>query len=241
MQEQEHPPRSGERPEQAGGQREFMRYAFYKVTPEWRRLEASERCESKREFASVVALVSEAVSTRPFSLAGIRGDVDFMLWMRSPSLDDLKRAGERLNATHLGRFSSLPYSYLAITRPSPYLSSPRERPKEAQFEKARYLFVYPFVKTRAWYALPQHWRKAMMLEHIGIGAKYPSVRINTGYSYGLDDQEHMVSFETESPSDFVDLVMALRESQQSSYTLRDTPVFTCVSAEMPAILDSIAG
>jgi chlorite dismutase len=55
------------------------------------------------------------------------------------------------------------------------------------------------------------------------------VKINTSYSFGLDDQEFMVSFETDSPSDFLDLVMALRGTEASSYTLSDTPIFTCVS------------
>ena len=36
----------------------------------------------------------------------------------------------------------------------------------------------------------------MMDEHITIGHKYPSVKLNTTYSFGLDDQEFVVAFET---------------------------------------------
>jgi len=43
----------------------------------------------------------------------------------------------------------------------------------------------------------------------------------------LDDQEFVVAFETDNPADFLDLVQELRETKASSYTLRDTPMFTC--------------
>jgi chlorite dismutase len=232
---------SAERGPQAKGPRSILRYAFYKVSPEWKRLPDEERARSKAEFAAAVREVSEAVHLRTFSLTGIRGDVDFMLWMLAERLEDLQEVGARLNATHLGRWSSVPHSYLAMTRMSPYLERRGKRPKEAQFESAKYLFVYPFVKNREWYAKPMQWRQAMMREHIAIASKYPHIKINTGYSYGLDDQEHVVAFESDSASDFLDLVMDLRESQQSAYTVRDTPTFTCVTADIAKALDAIAG
>ena len=104
---------------------------------------------------------------------------------------------------------------------------------------ARYLFVYPFVKTREWYALPMDRRQEMMSEHIRIGHKYPRVRLNTTYSFGLDDQEFVLAFESDYPRDFLDLVMELRESEASRYTLRDTPIFTCIKAPGGALLASL--
>src|SRR5207245_9486678 len=92
----------------------------------------------------------------------------------------------------------------------------------------RYLFVYPMVKKRIWYRLPYERRKAMMVEHFAIGHRYPQVKINTAYSFGLDDQEFVVAFECDEPAAFLDLVMELRESQASRYTERETPIFTCV-------------
>ena len=106
---------------------------------------------------------------------------------------------------------------------------------------ARYLFVYPFTKTRAWYALSKPERQTMMDEHVRVGRKYPSIRLNTTYSYGLDDQEFIVAFEGDNPGDFLDLVMELRESQASGYTLRDTPTFTCVQMSLWDMLDTLGG
>jgi chlorite dismutase len=106
---------------------------------------------------------------------------------------------------------------------------------------SRYLFVYPFVKTRDWYLLPQERRQELMNSHIAIGHKYPSVKINTTYSFGLDDQDFVVSFESDEPADFLDLVMELRETEASRYTVRDTPIFTCISMDMSKVLESIGG
>src|SRR5205085_1520068 len=78
--------------------------------------------------------------------------------------------------------------------------------------KKPYLFVYPFVKTRDWYLLPQSERQRIMNEHIAIGHKYPRVKINTTYSFGLDDQDFVVAFESESAAEFLDLVQDLRET-----------------------------
>jgi chlorite dismutase len=79
----------------------------------------------------------------------------------------------------------------------------------------------------------------IMDEHIKGGNKYPSVKLNTTYSFGLDDQDFVVAFETEEPKDFLDLVMELRETQSSLYTVRDTPIFTCVQMPMERILDQL--
>ena len=81
----------------------------------------------------------------------------------------------------------------------------------------------------------------MMEEHIRLGHQYPSVKINTTYSFGLDDQEFVVAFETDEPADFLDLVHELRGSESSSFTLRDTPIFTCIASSVRHALDALDG
>ena len=51
-----------------------------------------------------------------------------------------------------------------------------------------------------------------MNEHFTIGHRYPDVKISTSYSFGLDDQEFVLGFETDNPGTFLDLVMDLREA-----------------------------
>ena len=78
-----------------------------------------------------------------------------------------------------------------------------------------------------------------MDEHIFIGNKYPSVKLNTSYSFGIDDNEFVVAFETDYPSDFVDLVMDLRETQGSLYVKEDTPIFTCIAQSLEDAVNSL--
>jgi chlorite dismutase len=101
--------------------------------------------------------------------------------------------------------------------------------------------VYPMVKKRLWYRLPFEQRKAMMVEHFAIGHRYPQVKINTAYSFGLDDQEFVVAFESDDPAAFLDLVTELRESQASRYTERETPIFSCVRMPVAQALDVALG
>src|SRR6185437_8227752 len=136
------------------------------------------------------------------------------------------------------------YNYLAMTRRSMYVANHRHEGQEGTRTTLRpvdapYLVVYPFVKTRNWYALSFEERQKIMDSHIQAGHKYPNVKINTTYSFGLDDQEFVVAFETDSLSSFLDLVMELRETQASLYTVRDTPSFSCIRMDAREALDQI--
>ena len=80
-----------------------------------------------------------------------------------------------------------------------------------------------------------------MQEHIRVGREFPSVDLNTSYSFGLDDQEFVVAFETDEPSDFLDLVQRLRTTESSRFTSRDTPTFTCIAASVERALGALDG
>ena len=179
-------------------------------------------------------------------MVGMRPDADFLLWNISSDLDAFQQLATAVLSTELGKYLRLPYSYLAVTKRSIYVRNHQHAEQEGTRLRlhprgAKYFFVYPFVKTRPWYKLSQSTRQGMMNEHIAIGHKYPSVTLNTTYSFGMDDQEFVVAFETDEPRDFVDLVMELRESEASMYTLRDTPIFTCIAMPLPQVLETLGG
>ena len=222
--------------------RQFVKFGFYKIDPAWRRLQPEERAQGKQELCATVDAFGSRMLIHSYSLVGIRADADLLLWQISDQLEDFQELSTNIFSTVMGPYLSTPYSYLAMTRRSMYVS--KEESKDAsrliiQPTDAKYLFVYPFVKTRAWYQLSKAERQAMMDEHITTGRKYPSVKLNTTYSFVLDDQEFVVSFETDEPGDFLDLVMELREAETSVFTLRDTPIFTCVAMSLPEALDSL--
>lgn len=224
---------------------QFVRFLFLKVAREWRREAAHERDADKAELAAVVDRYAERMFVQPYTTVGTRADTDLALVLASHRLEDFQEMQTDLISTRLGRFLSLPYSYLAMTRRSVYVGKHHEHEGQDGVRmvitpgSAKYLFVYPFVKTRAWYALPFDERQRMMREHIALGHRYPSVRINTTYSFGLDDQEFVVSFDADSPDEFLDLVMKMRETAASSYTLRDTPIFTCITMDIRRALATL--
>jgi len=226
--------------------RQFVNYAFYKVDPAWRRLPPAERKRGKDEFAQVVDDYRGRAVVVPFSLMGVRGDCELLLWRISYELETLQEMSARLLATGLGNYLDTPYSYVGQSKTSVYEDefihpSQEEKRSRVRPGEFKYLFVYPFVKTRAWFLLSQEERGRMMKEHIRVGHQYPSIKLNTIYSFGLDDQEWVVAFESNRPSDFVDLVMELRHSEASGYTLRDTPIFTCVRRDLREALDLLGG
>ncbi len=228
--------------------RQFVNFVFYQVDPAWRRLPKPERDRGKQEFARLIAENDRdgVMRVLTYSTMGLRGDCDFMLWRICYRLEELQSMSACLLSTGLGQYLTTPHSFLAMTRRSTYII---EHQHEGQQDSRgfllpgqyKYIFVYPFVKTREWYLMSQQARQGMMNEHIMVGHKYPSVKLNTTYSFGLDDQEFVVAFETDAPSDFLDLVMELRETEASRHTLRDTPLFTCLRKEPGEMLDLLGG
>lgn len=232
-------------PEQAG-KRQFVNFCFFKVEPAWRRLPEEERSRGKQEFIRVVEEYAGKVMVIPYTTVGIRGDCDFMLWRIGYELELFQEMMSKLLATGLGKYLTVPYSFLSLTKRSIYVDHHVHEGQESKRlhivpGKSKYIFVYPFVKTRSWYLLTKAARQGMMDEHIEIGHRYPSVKLNTTYSFGLDDQEFVVAFETDKPEDFLDLVMELRQAEASRYTERDTPIFSCIMKSLKEVVDTLGG
>ncbi len=218
--------------------RHFVKYTFLKLDPAWRRLDAGERMAHKREFAAACADFADGHLLRAFSTVGTRGDCDLMLLSQAQNLDRIHEFHVVLAQSGLMKWSSIAHSFLAMTKASEYSDESRLEVRPAH---AKYLFVYPFVKTRAWYALDAKERWRIMQEHIKLGKEYPDIDLNTSYSFGLDDQEFVVAFETDDPGSFLDLVQRLRTTESSLYTKQDTPTFTCINATVERALAALDG
>jgi len=220
--------------------RQMVGFSFYRLDPAWRRLPDDAKRKQAEELCGVVNAYAKRLMVLTYSLVGLKPDVDFLIWCVGKSMDELQEMSAAVRQTQMAGYLSMPYAYLSMTKRSTYVDKlDPEHQDQRRFIRpahSKYLFVYPFVKTRDWYLLPMEQRQGMMDEHIRIGSKYPSVRLHTTYSFGLDDQEFVVAFETDKAEDFLDLVMELRESKGSKYTLRDTPIFTCVAKPMPEIV-----
>jgi chlorite dismutase len=211
--------------------RQFVNFTFYRARPEWRMLDEAEKERGRQEFAEAFDEFRRELLVHSYSLVGLRTNAEMMIWRIGYALDPIQEMTARLNSTGLGHYLEATQSFLSMTKRSMYIDKDNPEHVEDRLHivpgKSKYLFVYPFVKTREWYTRSAEQRQEMMDEHIRIGSKYRSVKLHTTYSFGLDDQEFVVAFETDEPSDFLDLVQELRETKASMFTLRDTPMYTC--------------
>lgn len=225
--------------------RQFVNFSFYKLDPAFRRLPKEQQAKAKKEFLNVLEDYDNntKVIVLSYSLVGIRADADIMFWRITHDLENFQQMTTQMHRTGLGAYLDQTYSYLSMTKQSVYLDMFNPEHEEDRTHiipgKAKYLFIYPFVKKREWYLLTKHTRQGIMDEHIYIGNKYPSVKLNTTYSFGLDDSEFVVAFESDYPQDFLDLVMDLRETEGSRYTEKDTPIFTCVAMSLEDAVNSM--
>ena len=224
--------------------KQFVKFSFYRVRDEVRGCTARERFDIGAQLEALLARSAEQMLTRSYSTVGTRADTDFLVWQVADDLDTITGWHAELLNSPLAAKLERPYSYLSMTMRSVYQNplhpgtGGRDRLRE-DGGVADYLFIYPMVKTRAWYKLPKAERHRMMEDHIRVGHGYHDIQINTTYSYGLDDQEFVVAFEGDDPGSFLALVRELRDSEASAYTERDTPMFTCRRLEPPALLAHI--
>jgi chlorite dismutase len=220
--------------------RNYVKFSFLRVDPAWRRRSEEERALDKREFAAACAEFGEDHHLRAYSLVGTRGDCDLMVRAVAPSLDPIHELHVLMNQSGLMRWAEVAHSYLAMTKPSVYSDEPLPLGPRPGAD-SKYLIVYPMWKKREWYSLPEDERMRIMRGHIEVGRRHGTIEINTAYSFGLDDQEFVVSFDTDDPAEFLDLVQELRGTESSAYTEAETPIFTCISASVERALDALDG
>jgi chlorite dismutase len=220
-------------------ERTFVKYTFMKVDPAWRRRDALDRGQDKREFAAACHDFAEDHYLRAYSLVGTRGDCDLMIRSASRNVEDIHELHVVLNQSGLMRWADIPHSYLALTKESIYADEPQ--PLAPRPTDHRYLIVYPMWKKREWYRLSDEERMTIMREHIAVARRYTGISTNTAYSFGLDDQEFVVAFDADDPMEFLDLVQDLRATESSAYTESETPIFTCLHSSVERALDALDG
>ncbi len=211
--------------------RTLNHFAFFSFTAAHAALAPRER----REFhAAWLAALREAA--RPMQVSQVypaQAGVDVLVWS-ALSLAEPAAAG-----CFFERFARATTPYRALvqattilwgfTQPSQYTKS-RSTQEVDPFaaERKPYLVLYPFVKTVDWYLMSREARQGMMNEHIKIGKEYPDITQLLLYSFGLQDQEFIVVYETADLEQFSNLVYTMRDSEARRYTERDTPLFTAI-------------
>jgi chlorite dismutase len=202
----------------------FVQALALGLDPAWRRLPPEERCRGAEELAAALANSSE-VTTFSYSTIGLEPGADLLLWSLAPSLDGLEERAASVLRSAMGGWLTVRESFLGIIQPSQYVKKPT--PQEQSLfsgERSRYLVVYPFTKSTDWYLQGREARQGIMNEHMRIGHDYPEIRQLLANSFGIDDMDFLVAYETDDLARFGDLVRALRGTDSRRSTIRDTPL-----------------
>jgi chlorite dismutase len=205
------------------------------LDPAWRRLPGEERCQSAAELAAALDTAPE-VTTHTYSMVGLQAGADVLLWSLASSLDALEEKAAAVLRSGMGRWMRVEESFLGIIQPSQYVKKPT--PQEQSLfsgERSRYLIVYPFTKSTDWYLLGREARQGIMNEHMRIGHDFPEVRQLLANSFGIDDMDFLVAYETDDLPKFGELVRALRGTDSRRSTVRDTPLLTGIHRSIAEI------
>jgi len=205
------------------------------LEPAWRRLPAEERRRGLEEVAAALGDGSE-VKSFTYSSIGLEPGVDLLLWSLAQSLDELEERAAAVLRSSLGGWLTVRESFLGIIQPSQYVKKPT--PQEQSLfsgERSRYLVVYPFTKSTDWYLQGREARQGIMNEHMRIGHDYPEIRQLLANSFGVDDMDFLVAYETDDLPRFGELVRALRGTDSRRSTIRDTPLLVGIHRPLTEI------
>ena len=207
------------------------------VDPAWRRLPSQERCQTADELVAAVRQESH-VRTHTYSMVGLHAGADLLLWSLGPSLDALEERSASVLRSGMGRWMAVSESFLGVIQPSQYVKKPT--PQEQSLfsgDRSRYLVVYPFTKSADWYLLDREERQRIMNGHMKVGHSHPEVRQLLANSFGLDDMDFLVAYETDDLPRFSELVRELRGTESRRSTVRDTPILTGVHRPIEEITE----
>ncbi len=217
----------------------YVRAMALGLDPAWRRLDHDVRRSTADELLAALA-PGDGTVTETYSTIGSRRGIELLVWQLAPSIDQLEEEAARLLRSGLGRWLSVRESFSGLIGDSQYTARPTSQ-EQSLFEgdRSRYLIVYPFTKTVDWYLTSREVRQGSMNEHMRVGRAYPQVRQLLAYSFGLDDQDFLVAYETDDLPAFSALVRELRATEARRSTLRDTPILLGVhrpASEIVALL-----
>jgi len=213
------------------------------IAPEWRRRPPADRLSDLDGFwAAEAATAADGVVSVTYSSIGLEPGIDLLLWRWGRSVDALERSAARTLRCGLGAWTTVRESLLGRSTDSQYITKPTDQERGLlSGERSSYLVVYPFTKATDWYLLSREARQGVMNEHMKVGHAYPSVRQALAYSFGLDDADFLVAYETDDLAAFGNLVRDLRGTDSRRSTVRDTPILLGIRRSPDELAGLLAG
>jgi chlorite dismutase len=207
------------------------------IAPEWRRRTPVERHADMDAFCAADAdALGDGVRSLVYSSIGLEPGTDLVLWRSAERVDALEAAAARLLRSDFGGWLRVTHAFLGRMGPSQYVVKPSDQESGLTgASRGRYVVIYPFTKSTDWYLLSREARQGVMNEHMRVGRSYPMVRQALAYSFGLDDQDFVVAYETDDLDAFGDLVRELRGTDSRRSTVVDTPLLLGVARPLDEI------
>ncbi|MBN9612574.1 MAG: chlorite dismutase family protein [Actinobacteria bacterium] len=215
-----------------------VNYTIYAVFRQERSAESPRRGAAQAMLDGLASFDGLAVRGW-YDVSGFRADADVLLWMHAPQVETLQRAYRAVLDGAAGRLSPV-WSNIGVHR-------------AAEFNRAHvpaflagetpgdYLCVYPFVRSREWYLLPEAERRDLLREHGAAAKDFRDVLANTVASFALGDYEWLLAFEADDLTRIVDLMRELRATGARRHVIEETPFFTGPRVDAAALLERVLG
>lgn len=220
-------------------EKQFVNFMFFRVSPDWRKLDPETKGIFKSEFQSVFNTFRGDFLLYTYSLVGFDSKADIMFWRIGESLDLIQEMTAKLYRTSLGSFFEIADNYLAVTKRMMFVADGSDDRFHIPAGQKKYHFVYPCAKHSDWYEKTGDERDALIQENFMVGKKFQNIKIHMTHAFGFSEQEYVISFETDEPKDFLALAEELRQTPASKLTLRGMPVYTCRQRPLMECLDAL--
>lgn len=223
--------------------KQFVNFIFFRVNPDWRKLDGETKQLYKEEFRSVFDQFNEQLLLFSYSLVGFDSKADLMFWRIGENLDAIQDMTAQLYRTNFGSFLETVDNHLSVTKKMMFVPAEIVDLTETRYYvkpgEKKYHFVYPCTKCGSWMEKAGEERDALVEEDFMVGRKFGNIKIHMTHSFGFGEQDYLISFETDEPKDFLALAEELRQTTSSKFAMRGMPIYTCRKRSLMECLDAV--
>lgn len=221
----------------------YSSFMFLKLDEKFKHMVSNEKVAAKQEFENAIASYQEKVFLRTYFITGLKANCDVLFWMMSDDLQYLQEICARIFSIGIGKYFGIVHSYIGVY----YLDKNIKKeelelgivPKNT-FGIYKYLLIHPLIKSQTWYEMSSYERDVLKKERESVLKNYSDIRENFFTSYGIDDQDMIVTREAKNLDDLINATKDLRKQRIKNYTIQDRPVFLCIGRDLREILDSLS-
>ncbi|MCX7641927.1 MAG: chlorite dismutase family protein [Elusimicrobiales bacterium] len=212
----------------------FSIFTFIKLSNEFKHLELNSRIALKQEFEDAIANCQEKIFLRTYAISNLKEDCDILMWRMHHSLDFLQEICTKILSAGIGKYMEIKYTYIGFKNFNEQLNEINQK-----IGIYPYLLLHPLIKHQTWYELVDKEREKLIEERKSVIQNYSNLLETIFESFGIDDQDMIVTREAKKLIDLIDCTSNLKKLKNKSYTLNDKPVFLCIGKDLRYILDML--